>query len=79
MYKIRTEDGLCNIVGKKMKEYRLQKNMSLRDMAQRLQSEGLDWDKNAVDRTEKGKRAVIDIEIIKLSQIMQMSCDELLK
>ena len=48
-------------------------------MASVLQSEGLDWDKNAVDRTEKGQRAVIDIEIVKLAQIMKMSCDELLK
>ena len=79
MYKIKTDDGLCNIIGKKLKEYRLRKNMSLRDMASVLQSEGLDWEKNAVDRTEKGQRAVIDIEIVKLAQIMKMSCDELLK
>lgn len=40
MYKIKTDDGLCNIIGKKLKEYRLRKNMSLRDMASVLQSEG---------------------------------------
>lgn len=70
MYKIKTDDGLCNIIGKKLKEYRLRKNMSLRDMASVLQSEGLDWDKNAVDRTEKGQRAVIDIEICRLPRYL---------
>ena len=54
MYKIKTDDGLCNIIGKKLKEYRLRKNMSLRDMASVLQSEGLDWDLSLLDADGSG-------------------------
>ena len=78
MYKIKAADGKCNIVGNFLKEYRLRRNMSLRDMASMLQNHDLDWDKNAVDRTERGIRAVIDIEIVKLSNIIGISSDELL-
>lgn len=78
MYKIKAEDGKCNMVGNFLKEYRLRRNMSLRDMASMLQNHDLDWDKNAVDRTERGIRAVIDIEIVKLSNIIGISSDELL-
>lgn len=79
MYKIKSDTGLCNLAGKKIKEYRLRKNLSLRDMASVLQSGGLDWDKNAVNRAEQGKRAIIDLEVVKLAQIMNITCDELLK
>ena len=54
MFKTKTEDGKNNICGQKV--YELRKNskpkMSQRMLAERLQLEGMDVDKNAVQRIE---------------------------
>lgn len=78
MHKVKSESGLSNVAGKSIKEYRLSNNMSLRDMAELLQKMGLDWDKNAVNRAEQGRRTIIDVEVVKLAEVMGISCDELL-
>ena len=51
---------------------------SQRQLADELQLLGLDVDKNAVQRIEAGKRFVTDIEIVYLSQALQLSVEELL-
>ncbi len=80
MFKTKTEDGKNNICGQKV--YELRKNskpkMSQRMLAERLQLEGMDVDKNAVQRIESGQRFVTDIEILILCKIFNVSCDELL-
>lgn len=43
-----------------------------------LQIKGLDIDKNAIQRIESGKRFVTDIELKALSEVFQVTCDELL-
>ena len=53
--------------------------MSQRMLAERLQLLGIDVDKNAIQRIESGQRFVTDIEIIALSKVFNISCDELLK
>lgn len=78
MHKTKSENGLSNVAGKTISEYRLSHNMSLRDMAELLQQMGLDWDKNAVNRAEQGIRTIIDVEVVKLAEVMKISCDELL-
>ena len=47
-------------------------------LAERLQIEGLDLDKNAVQRIESGERFVTDIELKVLSRVLGVSADELL-
>lgn len=44
-----------------------------------LQIQELDLDKNAIQRTESGKRFVTDIELKAFAEIFDMSSDELLK
>ena len=65
MYKNRAADGENNICGQKVKEIREQfrEKTSQRKLADMLQMEGLDLDKNAVQRIESGKRFVTDIEL----------------
>lgn len=78
MHKVKAENGNSNIIGKKIKEYRLTHDMSLRDMVLFLQNHDLDWDKNALNRAEQGKRTIIDIEVKKLAEIFNVSSDNLL-
>ena len=47
-------------------------------LAERLQIEGLDLDKNAVQRIESGERFVTDIELKALSRVFGVTADELL-
>lgn len=52
--------------------------LSQRALADRLQREGLDVDKNAVQRIESGQRFVTDIELKYLSKALDITLQELL-
>ena len=52
--------------------------MSQRMLAEALQLNGIDVDKNAVQRIESGQRFVTDIELVALGKIFGVSCDALL-
>jgi len=80
MYKNRAEDGLNNICGKKIKEIRegLQERTSQKKLADMLQIEGLDLDKNAIQRIECGQRFVTDIELKAIAKALLVSYKDLL-
>ncbi len=71
-------DGLNNICGKNVYIFRKQMNISQRMLADLLQLDGLDIDKNAVQRIECGKRFVTDIELLHLANVLKCSVLELL-
>ena len=52
--------------------------VSQREFADRLQLEGLDIDKNAVQRIEAGNRFVTDIELKAIAKLLNTTADELL-
>ena len=79
MFINKTNRGLNNICGNNVKTYRKEINISQRQFADKLQLDGLDIDKNAIQRIEAGKRFVTDIELAVLSKVLQKSYDELLK
>ena len=80
MFKNKTATGRNNICGETI--YRLRtiqpKKMSQRMLADAMQLRGVDVDKNAIQRIESGQRFVTDIELACLSNIFNVSCDELL-
>ena len=80
MYKNKSSNGSNNICGGKIKELRLQlpEKTSQRKFADMLQIQGLDVDKNAIQRIESGARFVTDIELKAIAQILNVSCDTLL-
>ena len=80
MYKNRAPEGGNNIGGRRVRELRLAMpgRVSQRMLSERLQIEGLDLDKNAVQRIESGERFVTDIELKVLSRVLGVSADELL-
>lgn len=53
--------------------------LSQRALADRLQLCGLDVDKNAIQRIERGQRFVTDIELRALAEFFQISADQLLE
>ena len=80
MYKNKSESGLNNIYGTKIRDIRksLPIKTSQRKLAEMLQIEGLDVDKNAVQRIESGARFVTDIELKIIAKVLKVSYDDLL-
>ncbi len=80
MYKNKAANGSNNICGKKIKEYReaLPANPSQKVFSDMLQIEGLDLDKNAIQRIESGKRFVTDIELRVIAKVLRASYQDLL-
>ncbi len=81
MYKNKLPDGRNNICGENIRKLRqrLPEKTSQRKLADLLQVQGLDVDKNAVQRMESGQRFVTDIELKALADVFHVSCDELLQ
>ena len=80
MYKNKAGNGSNNICGKAIKKYREQlvPKASQRMFADMLQINGLDVDKNAVQRIESGERFVTDIELKALAEVLNVKYEDLL-
>ena len=78
MFINKNPDGRNNICGNKIASIRKEMKLSQRALADKLQIEGLDIDKNAVQRIEAGKRFVTDIELAIISRALNITIDELL-
>lgn len=78
MFLNRTTDGRNNICGVKVAKLRKGLRISQRELADRLQKDGLLMDKNAVQRIESGQRFVTDIELIYLSKVLNVTINDLL-
>lgn len=81
MYKNHALDGRRNICGKKVAALRKAKvpTLSQRGLADLLQLDGLDIDKNAVQRIESGQRFVTDIELKALARVLGVTTEYLLE
>ena len=81
MYKNVAPDGTHNLCGSRVAALRKARapRMSQRALADMLQLNGLDVDKNAVQRIESGQRFVTDIELKALACALNVSVEELLR
>lgn len=70
--------GDNNICGRRISELRKASGKSQRELADALQLDGLDIDKNAIQRMEAGKRFVTDIELVHLARVLCVGVEELL-
>lgn len=78
MFINKAADGANNICGHNVCLFRKALGISQRELADRLQVNGLDVDKNAIQRIEAGKRFVTDIELSLLAAVFAKSVDEML-
>ena len=81
MYKNHALDGRRNICGQNVAALRKSKipKLSQRGLADLLQLDGLDVDKNAVQRIESGQRFVTDIELKALARVLGVTAEYLLE
>ena len=78
MFKNKNTDGRLNMCGAKIKELRKNQRWSQRELADRLQLQGIDLSKNAIQQIESGERFVTDIELKALASLFGVSSDTLL-
>ncbi len=79
MFINKAKDGRNNVCGRNIAILRKELKFSQRKLADRLQLEGLDIDKNAVQRIESGQRFVTDIELVYFSKTLSVGIEELVK
>ena len=75
MFKNKTVSGRNNIAGSNIAQLRKSATpkMSQRLLADKVQLEGLDLDKNAIQRIESGQRFVTDIEILAIAKCFNVT------
>ncbi len=80
MFKNKGSDGKLNISGKKISELRmaLPGKISQKKLADMLQLEGLEIEKNAIQKIESGERFVTDIELSAFAKLFGVTTDDLL-
>ena len=77
MFTNRTKSGRNNLVGVNIAKMRKQLHISQREVSDRLQINGRDIDKNAVQRIESGQRFITDIELVHLARLFSVSVSDL--
>lgn len=80
LYKNKYKDGRLNVSGVKIAKYRKQMmpKVSQRALADMLQLQGIDLDKNSIQRMESGEIFITDIELKALAKILNTTTDDLL-
>lgn len=78
MFINKAPDGRCNLCGRAVYRKRIEMRISQRELADILLENGLNVDKNAIQRIESGKRFVTDIELTYLARALGLSFSELL-
>ena len=78
MFINKSETGRNNLCGEKVAMLRVAMGISQRQLADLLQLEGLEIDKNAIQRIEAGKRFVTDIELVHFAKVLNVSYEKLL-
>ena len=78
MFINKTKDGRNNLIGERLAVLRTGMKLSQRAFADKLQIEGLEIDKNAIQRIECGKRFVTDLELVIICRALKITPDALL-
>lgn len=80
MFKNKTSLGKNNISGINITKFRKATipKMSQRALADKMQLEGIELDKNAIQRIESGQRFVTDIELKGFAKVLNVSFSDLL-
>ena len=74
---MRKYNGLPNVSGKIIEEYRLKNDMSREDLSKKLQLMGINIDRNNVYRIEKGKVLLKDFELIGIAKALDIDLNKL--
>lgn len=74
----KNNDGKLNIVGDKIRYYRIKNNLSYQRLSDKLMILGIDINKQSIYRIELGTRTVIDYELCGFAKCFNISVNDLL-
>jgi len=77
MNNARNFEGNLNIVGKKIRYYRIKNKLSYQKLSDKLMFLGIDIHKQAIYKIEKGERTVVDYELCGFAECFKISVNEL--
>lgn len=66
-----TSTEKCNMIGDKLREFRLEQNLSQQNLSNRLETEGVYICRGSISRIEDGSRTVTDMELYGLSKVLK--------
>ena len=72
------ENNSKNLIGKRVRDLRTERQLSQRALAEQLQLAGYEFNDLTVLRIEQGTRFVPDYEVVALAEFFHVSCDYLL-
>lgn len=61
----------CNMIGNKLKQFRLEQKLSQQDLSNLLETEAVYICRGSISRIEDGSRTVTDMELYGLSKILK--------
>lgn len=64
-----------NISGKKLRELRIKANMTQRQLAEKLQLQGVDISMKEISKIENNTRLVKDFELMAFAKVLNVSAD----
>lgn len=73
--KIKKYNEYRNISGIKLRELRIEKKMSQKQVAEKLQLEGIDLTEKEISKIEHNNRLVHDFELFAFAKIFNISAD----
>ena len=71
-------DGNINVIGNKLREYRIKKHLSYEQLSAQLELLGIIIHKQSIYDIENNKRAVKDYELYGISKILNIDVNDLL-
>ncbi len=72
----KTTSKKCNMVGEKVRQFRLEKHMSQQILSNKLETEAIYICRGSISRIEDGSRTVTDLELYGLSKILNKPIEE---
>lgn len=66
-----------NIVGNKVKKYRIERNMSQKELSEKLETYAIYVCRGSISRIEGHQRMVTDYELKAIAEILHVSIEEL--
>ena len=69
MFKNKNADETLNLCGNKITELRKKMKLSQRALADQMQLQGLDLNKNAIQQIESGRRFVTDLDLVRVARL----------
>ena len=70
-----TSTEKCNMIGDKLREFRLEQNLSQQNLSNRLETEGVYICRGSISIIEDGSRTVTDMELYGLSKVLKKPID----